>query len=76
MYKIAVLGDAQSVQGFAALGLETCPAETPECARPILHRLAKEDTAIIYITEQLAAGQHCLSVITENIRNINEKGSV
>ena len=40
MYKIAVLGDAQSVQGFAALGLETCPAETPECARPILHRLA------------------------------------
>ena len=56
MYKIAVVGDAQSVQGFAALGLETCPAETPEYARPILHRLAKEDTAIIYITEQLAAG--------------------
>ena len=26
--------------------------------------------------EDLAAGQHCLSVITENIRNINEKGSV
>lgn len=56
MYKIAVLGDAQSVQGFAALGLETCSAETPEQARAILHRLAKEDTAIIYITEQLAAG--------------------
>ena len=26
--------------------------------------------------EELAAGQHCLSVITENIRNINEKGFV
>ena len=26
--------------------------------------------------EELAAGQHCLNVITENIRNINEKGSV
>ena len=26
--------------------------------------------------EELAVGQHCLSVITENIRNINEKGSV
>ena len=26
MYKIAVLGDAQSVQGFAALGLQVCPA--------------------------------------------------
>ena len=54
MYKIAVLGDAQSVQGFAALGLQVCPAESAEQARPILHRLAKEDTAIIYVTEQLA----------------------
>ena len=54
MYKIAVLGDAQSVQGFAALGLQVCPAENAEQARPILHRLAKEDTAIIYVTEQLA----------------------
>ena len=26
--------------------------------------------------EELAAGQHCLSVITENIRKINEKGLV
>ena len=48
MYQIAVLGDAQSVQGFAALGLQVCPAENAEQARPILHRLAKE--------EQLAAG--------------------
>ena len=56
MYQIAVLGDAQSVQGFAALGLQVCPAENAEQARPILHRLAKEDTAIIYVTEQLAAG--------------------
>ena len=55
MYKIAVLGDAQSVQGFAALGLQVFPAETAEEARPVLHRLAREDTAIIYITEQLAA---------------------
>ena len=37
-----VLGDAQSVQGFAALGLQVCPAENAEQARPILHRLAKE----------------------------------
>ena len=56
MYQIAVLGDAQSVQGFAALGLQVCPAENAEQSRPILHRLAKEDTAIIYVTEQLAAG--------------------
>ena len=36
MYQIAVLGDAQSVQGFAALGLQVCPAENAEQARPMV----------------------------------------
>ena len=56
MYKIAVVGDRDSVLGFKALGLDVYPAETAEEARPILHRLAREDTAILYLTEQLAAG--------------------
>ena len=30
MYKIAVLGDRDSVMGFKALGLDVFPAETPE----------------------------------------------
>ena len=47
MYKIAVLGDAQSVQGFAALGLQVCPAENAEQARPILHRLAKDGLIVV-----------------------------
>ncbi|HJA64090.1 MAG TPA: V-type ATP synthase subunit F [Candidatus Intestinimonas stercoravium] len=55
-YRIAVLGDRDSVLGFKALGLDVYPAETAEEARPILHRLAREDTAILYLTEQLAAG--------------------
>jgi V/A-type H+-transporting ATPase subunit F len=56
MYKIAVLGDRDSVMGFKVLGLDTFPAETPEEARPILHKLAKEKNyAVIYLTEQLAA---------------------
>ena len=54
MYKIAVLGDRDSVLGFKALGLDTHFVETSEEARAALHRLAKEDYAIIYITEQLA----------------------
>ena len=54
MYKIAVLGDRDSVMGFKALGLETFFAEDAEQARHTLHQLAKEDYAIIYITEQLA----------------------
>ena len=54
MYKIAVLGDRDSVLGFKALGLDVVFAEDTETARHTLHRLAKEDYAIIYITEQLA----------------------
>ena len=53
-YRIAVVGDWQSVMGFRALGLETYPADTPETAREIIHRLAKENCGVIYLTEQLA----------------------
>lgn len=54
MYNIAVLGDRDSVMGFKVLGLHVYPAETPEEARTILHKLAKENYAVIYLTEQLA----------------------
>ena len=54
-YKIAVLGDRDSVLGFKALGLDVYPTHQPEQAREILHRLAQEDYAVIYLTEQLAA---------------------
>ena len=55
MYKIAAMGDKDSVLGFKALGLEVCPVESPEAGREALHRMAKENYAIIYMTEQLAA---------------------
>lgn len=54
MFKIAVLGDRDSVMGFKALGLDVFFVENPEEARHTLHRLARETYAIIYITEQLA----------------------
>ena len=54
MYKIAVLGDRDSALGFKALGLDVVFAEDADTAREELHRLAREDYAIIYITEQLA----------------------
>ena len=53
-YRIAVIGDWESVMGFRALGLDAYPASTPEEAREIIHKLAKEDCAVIYLTEQLA----------------------
>jgi len=54
MYKIAVLGDRDSVLGFKALGLDTFFVESPEEARRTLHSLAHDEYAIIYITEQLS----------------------
>ena len=54
MYRIAVIGDMDSVMGFKALGLEVCPVPTPEEGREALHRMARENYAIIYMTEQLA----------------------
>ena len=54
MYKIAVLGDRDSVMGFKALGLDTFFVEEAEEARHTLHRVAKEEYAIVYVTEQLA----------------------
>jgi len=53
-YKIAVMGDKDSVLGFMALGLTTFPVESVEEARTTLHRIAKEDYAVIYLTEALA----------------------
>ena len=55
MYKIAVMGDADSVLGFQALGLEVCPVGSAEEGHLALHRMAKENYAIIYMTEQLAS---------------------
>lgn len=55
MYKIAVLGDRDSVMGFKALGLDTFFVEEADEARHTLHRIAKEEYAVVYLTEQLAA---------------------
>lgn len=56
MYKIAVVGDYDSIYGFATLGLEICPAGNREEIRNTLRRLAEEDYGIIYITEAAAIG--------------------
>ena len=55
MYRIAVIGDADSVLGFQALGLEVCPVNSAGEARQAIHRMARENYAILYVTEQLAA---------------------
>ena len=54
-YRIAVMGDKDSVLGFKALGLDVFPVDSPDDARHTLHRIAKEDYAVVYLTEQMAA---------------------
>lgn len=56
MYKIAVMGDYDSIYGFATLGLTLFPVkdDTEKAAR-ILRTLAEGEYGIIYITEKLAA---------------------
>ncbi len=54
MYKIAVMGDRDSIYGFAALGLTPFPVSDPEQAVRTLRDLAEDNYAVIYITEALA----------------------
>ena len=55
MYKIAVIGDYDSIYGFATLGLSICPVKTRDEAREKLRQLAHGQYGIIYITEAAAA---------------------
>lgn len=72
MYKIAVIGGADSVAGFKALGLDTFPASDGAEARRLLHDLAKieEDPyLIIYMEETLAQS------IQDDVRRYNSMPS-
>ena len=53
--KIAVMGDYDSIYGFASLGLSTFPVDGQEDAVRTLKNLANSGYGIIYITEELAA---------------------
>ena len=53
MYRIGVIGDRESILGFKAVGLDVFPIDDPDEAKKTLKRIAKEDFAIIYITEQV-----------------------
>ena len=54
MYKIAVIGDRESVYGFSSLGLDIYPAYSGSEAKILIKKLAEDNYAVIYITEALA----------------------
>ncbi len=53
MYKIAVVGDSESIYGYASLGLSVCPTDAQN-AQKTVEDLIKKEYAVIYITENIA----------------------
>lgn len=56
MAKIAVVGEKDSIIGFKSLGLPVFPIDEESSAAMLIHRLARERYAVIFITESCAAG--------------------
>lgn len=54
MYKIAVVGDQESILGFSAIGMDMYPAYSEADVKQILPKLMEENYAIIYITENVS----------------------
>ncbi len=59
MSKVGIIGDKASIMGFLALGIDLYPAYEADDVKRTLSRLAQQDYAIIYITEDasLLAGE-------------------
>lgn len=54
MYKIGVVGDKDSVLAFKAIGIDVYDVYEKEEARRTIDRMAMEDYAVIFVTEQIA----------------------
>lgn len=54
MFKVAVVGDKDSILAFKALGVDVFTAYEREEVRRIVDSIARNNYGIIFITEQLA----------------------
>jgi V/A-type H+/Na+-transporting ATPase subunit F len=54
MYKLGVVGDKDSVLAFKAIGIDVYPVVEAEEARKTIDRMAADNYAVIFVTEQLA----------------------
>ena len=54
--KIGVVGDKDSVLAFKALGIDVFPVVEHHEAKRIVDKLAINDYAVIFVTEQVAEG--------------------
>lgn len=55
MYKVAVVGDKDSILAFKALGIDVFPVIDKDEARRVVDTLARNNYGIIFITEQTAS---------------------
>lgn len=55
MYKVAVVGDKDSILAFKALGVDVFPVLEAEEARRVIDQLARDKYGVIFITEQAAS---------------------
>ena len=55
MYKVAAIGDADSVAGLASIGIEIFTAYTPAEASKALHELTDGEYAVVFITESVCS---------------------
>ncbi|NLA72859.1 MAG: V-type ATP synthase subunit F [Clostridiales bacterium] len=53
MYKIAAVGDRDSITGFASVGFSTFSTDDAVEAKKIIRSLANSQYAVIFITEKL-----------------------
>ena len=65
--KIGVVGDKDSVLAFKALGIDVFPVVEADEARKTIDRLAMNNYAVIFVTEQVAKD------IEETIARYNEE---
>lgn len=55
MYKIAAVGDKDSIYGFASLGMDMFPCDDHQKASGIIRQLSEADYAVIFVTESLCS---------------------
>lgn len=54
MHKVGVVGDKDSILAFKALGMDVYPVIDVEEAKKAIDKMALNDYAIIFVTEQIA----------------------
>ena len=54
MYKIALIGNRDTILGFKLLGVSLFPTNKKDEAVEILNKLVKEQYAVVFVTEEIA----------------------